>query len=73
MIQTKTKWINQLRCLVSRSNQDRISKLNTVSQLAETKIVDRNSKERTQNKVNQKELPRIKEYFSSFTKIKTKL
>ena len=59
--------------LVPRSNQDGISKLSTASQLAETKIVDRNSKEHTQNKVNQKELSQMKQYFSFFTKTETKL
>ena len=46
-----------LLSLVSRSNQDGISKLNTAPQLTETTIIDRNSKEHTQNKVNKKELP----------------
>ena len=59
--------------LVSRSNQDAISKLNTAPQLAETIIFDRNSKEHTQNKVNQKKLPQLQKYFSRFTKIETKL
>ena len=55
--------------LVSRSNQDGISKLNTDSQLAETIIIDKNSKEHTQNRVNQKELSQLNKYFSSFIKI----
>ena len=59
--------------LVSKSNQDGTCKLNTVPHLAETIIIDRNSKEHIQNKVNQKELPQLKKYFSSFTKIETKL
>ena len=59
--------------LLSRSNQDGISKLNTASQLAETITTHRNSKERTQNKVNQKELPQLNKYLSSFTKIEKKL
>ena len=42
--------------LVSRSNLDGISKLNTAPQLTETITIDRNSREHTQNKVNQKEL-----------------
>ena len=58
--------------MVSRSNQDGKSKLNTDPQLAETIIIDRSSKELTQNKVNQKELPQLKKYFSSFMKIETK-
>ena len=49
------------------------SKLGTGPQLAKTIIIDRNSKEHTQNKVNQKELLQLKKYFSSFTKIGTKL
>ena len=57
--------------LVSRSNQDGISKFNTGSQLAETIIIDKNSKEHTQNRVNQKELSQLK-YFSSFIKIAIK-
>ena len=32
-----------------------------------------NSKEHTQNEVNQKELPQLKKYFSSFIKIEAKL
>ena len=60
--------------LVSRSNQDGIPKLNTDSQLAETIIIiDKNSKEHTQNRVNQKELSQLKKYFSSFIKIEIKL
>ena len=58
--------------MVSRSNQDGKSKLNTDPQLAETIIIDRSSKELSQNKVNQKELPQLKKYFSSFMKIETK-
>ena len=49
--------------LAWRSNQDGISKSNTVSQLAEAVIIDRNSKEPPQNKVNQKEPPPLKETF----------
>ena len=41
---------------MSRSNLDGISKLNTAPQLTETITIDRNSREHTQNKVNQKEL-----------------
>ena len=58
--------------MVSRSNQDGKSKLNTDPQLAETIIVDRSSRELTQNEVNQKELPQLKKCFSSFIKIETK-
>ena len=50
--------------LVSRSNQDGISKLSAVSELAETIITDRNCKEQN-NKNNQKELPQLKNYFNS--------
>ena len=42
-------------------------------QLAETIIIDWNSKEHTQNKVYQKELPQLKKCFSSFIKIETRL
>ena len=58
---------------MSRSNQNGISKLNTDPQLAETITIDRNSKEHTQNKINQKELPQLKKYFSCFIKTETKL
>ena len=54
---TETKWKNKLLRLVSRSNQDGVSKLNTDPKLSETIINDRNSKEHTQNKVKRKELP----------------
>ena len=58
---------------MSISNQDGIPKLNTDPQLAETITVDRNSKEHTQNKVNQKELSQLKKYFSSLIKTEVKL
>ena len=35
--------------------------------------IDRISKEHTQNKVNQKELPQLKKYLSSLTKTDAKL
>ena len=64
----KTKW--KIRCLVvSRSNQDEISKLNIAPQLAETIIIDRNSKEYTQNNINQNPLIKkicLKETFQFF-------
>ena len=64
----KTKW--KIRCLVvSRSNQDEISKLNIAPQLAETIIIDRNSKKYTQNNVNQNLLIKktyVKETFQFF-------
>ena len=46
--------------------------LNTDPQLAETVITDSNSKEHTQNNVNQKEFPQLKQYFSFFIKIEKK-
>ena len=55
--------------LVSGCNQDGISKLDSASQLAETITFTRDSKKHAQNKVNQKELPQSKKYFSSFAKI----
>ena len=55
--------------LVSRSNQDGISKLSAVSELTETIITDRNCKDQN-NKVNQKAAS-IKELFQF--KIETKL
>ena len=55
------------------SSQDEISKLNADPQLAETIIIDRSSKQNTQNKVNQKKPPQLRKYFSSFIKIETKL
>ena len=73
-IWTKTKCQNRyLGYYQEVSNQDESSNLNTDPQLAETIITDRNSKEHTQNKVHQKELFQLKKYFSSFTKIETKL
>ena len=63
----KTKWRKKGTSLVSRSNQDGISKSNTAPQLtARITIIDRNSKEHPQNKVNQKELSQLKKYFRSF-------
>ena len=50
-----------------------MSKLNTGPKLAEAIIIDRNSKEHTPKKVNQKELSQLKKQFSLFTKIETKL
>ena len=50
--------------LVWRSNQFGISRSNTVSQLAEAVIIDRNSKECPQNEVNQKKLPQLKKHFT---------
>ena len=48
-----------------RSNHVGISKSNTVPQLAEAVIIDRNSKQNPQNKVNQNELPELKKHFTS--------
>ena len=58
---------------MSRSNEDETSKANTAPKLAETIATDRNSKEYPQNKVNLKELPQLKKYFSFFITIETKL
>lgn len=49
-----------LLSLVSKSNLDGISKLNTATQLAEAKVTNMNFKENPQNKANQKELPQLK-------------
>ena len=46
--------------------------LNTDPQLAETVIIDSNSKEHTQDNVNQKEFPQLTQYFSFFIKIEKK-
>ena len=46
------------------TNQVRISKSNTIPQLAEAVITHRNSKEHPQNEVNQKELPQLKKHFT---------
>ena len=62
----KTKWKNKVLSLISVSNQDEISKSNTAPQLTGTIIIDRNFNEHRQNKVNQKELPQLNKYFSSF-------
>ena len=48
-----------------RSNHVGISKSNTVPQLAEAVIIDRNSNENPQNEVNQNELPESKKTFTS--------
>ena len=69
----KTKLTNRILSLVSISNQDVISKSNTTPELAETVIVNRNSKEPSQNKVIRKELLQLKKYLNFFIKIKTKL
>ena len=62
----KTKCKKKVLSLVSRSDQDGISKSNTPPQLtAGITILDRNSKKHPQNKVNQKDLPELKKYFRS--------
>ena len=64
---SKTVTKNPIFCKISlvwRSNQVRISKSNTIPQLAEALIIDKNSKEHPQNEVNQKELPQIKKHFT---------
>ena len=48
------KMENKVLSLVSRSNQDGISKSSTAPQLTGIIILDRNSKEYPQNKINQK-------------------
>ena len=48
-----------------RSNHVGISKSNTVPQLAEAVIIDRNSKENPQNEVNQNEPPELKKHSTS--------
>ena len=53
--------------------EDGISKLKTAPKLVETIIIDRNSKEHTKNKVNQKDLTQLKKYVSSFAKNEIKL
>ena len=42
----------------------RTSKSNTIPQIAEAVIIDRNSKEHPQNEANQKELPKLKKHFT---------
>ena len=46
--------------LVSRRNQDGISKSNTTPQMTGIIIIDKNSKKHPQNEVNQKELPQLR-------------
>ena len=58
----KTKSKSKVLGLLSRRNQDGISKSNTAPQPTGI-IIDRNSKEHPQNKVNQKEVPQLKKYF----------
>ena len=58
----KNKVATWLR-LALRNNQDEISKRNTAPQLAETVIIDRNSKQHLQNEVNQKELLQLRKHF----------
>lgn len=59
--------------LVSRGNQDEISKSDAAPQLAETIVIDKNFKKHPQNKVNKKERPQLNKHFSSFTQTETKL
>ena len=62
----KTELKNKVLNLVSRSNKDGISKLNTAPQITGIIIIiDMNFKKHPKNKVNQKELPQWKKYFSS--------
>ena len=62
----KKKWKNKVLIVVSNGNQDGISKSNTAPQLAGIIITNRNSREHKQIKVNQKEMPHLKKYFSFF-------
>ena len=63
---SKSKWQNKALSSISKNNQNGISKSNTAPQIKRIMIIDRNSKEHPQNKYNQKELPQLKKYFSSF-------
>ena len=65
--------MEKLVTLYSIKMESRWNLQNTAPQLAEAKIIDKNFKKHIQNNVDQKELPQIKKYFSSFTKIFTKL
>ena len=47
-------WKNKILNLVSISNQGRISKSNTAPKIIGILTIDRNSKEHSQNRVNQK-------------------
>ena len=47
-----TKWKNTALSLVSRSNEDGVSRSSTALQLVETIKIDRNSKKHSKNKVN---------------------
>ena len=49
-----------------------LSLVSRSSQLVEKIIIDRNSKEHTQNKVNQKELPQLKKKFHFPHKVEAK-
>ena len=56
-----------------KKNQVGISKSNTVPQLAETVIIDRDSKKHPQNEINQKELPQLKNYFTKAKSVKAEV
>ena len=68
----KTKWKNEVLSLLSRGNQDGISKSYTALQLTGI-IIDKNSKKHPQNKLNQKDLSQLMKYFSSSFKLKQKV
>ena len=55
------------------NNQVGISKSNTVPQLAEAVIIDRDYKEHLQNEVNQKELPQLKKHFTKAKSVKAEV
>ena len=57
------EYSNQVKFKMESSNQTQ----------QQTIATDRNFIEHSQNKVNQKELPQLKRYFSSFTLIETKV
>ena len=57
------EYSNQVKFKMESSNQTQ----------QQTIATDRNFIELSQNKVNQKELPQLKRYFSSFTLIETKV
>ena len=60
----KIRKLHNLAQYERRSNQRGIFKSNTVPQLAEAVIIDRNSKDHPQNEGNQKELSQLKKHFT---------
>ena len=60
--QTESPTIKSMtQSLPARSNQNGISKSNTATQLAGSVVHDKNTKEHPKNKVNQKELIKLKQ------------